>query len=317
MPAARSLSFLRVVALCWKRPRLLLIELGWRWLCGAFLLTLVGYEAQRIALATAPAIAATGLMNATLESAIADPAPLALSLANTLNILRPWLLGVTAWLAPVALLAWVAAFSVGRAALLRQWDTRLARRPWLLGASEAVRLAALAAGGWGWWRLLQWAAAIALGPAVDAPGAGAQADPNLVLYCALVIMITIGLFALWSAVSWVLVAAPLFALLEGTSWQRGLLRSITMPRTRGQLLEVNLAMAVIKLGLVVLAIVLSATPLPFEAIMQGWPLTGWWVLVTLLYLAASDFFKMARFLAFVEQLRARYPRGNPDRRDLD
>jgi hypothetical protein len=49
---------------------------------------------------------------------------------------------------------------------------------------------------------------------------------------------------------------------------------------------------------------LSATPLPFESIMEGWPLYAWWVFVTLLYLAASDFFNMARTFAFLESWRA-------------
>jgi hypothetical protein len=75
-------------------------------------------------------------------------------------------------------------------------------------------------------------------------------------------------------------------------------------RVRGKLVEVNLAMAVIKLGLMVLAMVFSATPLPFETVMQGWPLTAWWLLVTLVYMAAADFFKMARFFVFLEYLRA-------------
>jgi len=59
-------------------------------------------------------------------------------------------------------------------------------------------------------------------------------------------------------------------------------------------------MGIVKLALLVLAMVFSATPLPFESVMQGAPLYFWWGLVTLLYLIASDFFQVARLMAFVQ-----------------
>ena len=303
MPATGPQPFLRIIALCWARPRLLAIELTWRWLSGSFLLVLGGLEAARIASATRTAIEGTGLFNATIESTIQDPTQLSVALASTTAILRPWIAHAAVGLAPLALFAWVMAFAFGRSALLRNWDSTLPRRVWLLAVCEAVRLAAMLAISTFWYVALQWAARYALGPVTEPQGTGAQADPNLVLYCALVIIITLGLFALWSLLSWSLVAAPLVALLERTTFAQGFIRSLRMARARGKLVEVNLAMAVIKLGLLVLATVLSATPLPFESMMQGWPLTAWWIFVTLLYLAASDFFKMARLLAFLEQLR--------------
>jgi hypothetical protein len=59
-------------------------------------------------------------------------------------------------------------------------------------------------------------------------------------------------------------------------------------------------LGIVKLALLVLAMVFSATPLPFESVMQGAPLYLWWGLVTLLYLIASDFFQVARLMAFVQ-----------------
>jgi hypothetical protein len=290
-----------MIALCWARPRLLVVELTWRWLCGAFLLALTGLAAQRIADATGPAIRATGLFNQTLESAIQDPTQISVALASTFAILRPSVTHSALGLAPLALFAWTAAFSLGRSALLRRYDRSLPSRPWLLAVCEASRLLVLIAASAFWYAALQWAAGYALGPATDVPGiSGPQREPNLILYCALVISITIGLFALWSLLSWALVAAPMVALLERASFSQGLVQSLRRRPVRGKLVEVNLAMGIIKLGLVVLAMVLSSTPLPFESVMQGWPLTAWWMFVTLLYLAASDFFKMARLLAFLE-----------------
>jgi hypothetical protein len=67
-----------------------------------------------------------------------------------------------------------------------------------------------------------------------------------------------------------------------------------------QLVEVNLVLGIVKLALIVLAMVFSAVPLPFEAQMNGTALYIWWTAVGIWYLAASDFFQVARLAAFVE-----------------
>ena len=61
---------------------------------------------------------------------------------------------------------------------------------------------------------------------------------------------------------------------------------------------------------IVLALVFSAIPLPFEADMTGTSLYAWWALVTVLYLIACDFFQVARLAAFVQFWRLYHP-GNP------
>jgi hypothetical protein len=61
-------------------------------------------------------------------------------------------------------------------------------------------------------------------------------------------------------------------------------------------------MGIVKLALIVLAMVFSATPLPFEEVVHGASLYAWWVVVTVLYLVASDFFQVARVVAFVDGL---------------
>jgi hypothetical protein len=66
-----------------------------------------------------------------------------------------------------------------------------------------------------------------------------------------------------------------------------------------QLVEVNLVLGIVKLALIVLAMVFSAVPLPFEAQMSGSALYLWWAAVAIWYLAVSDFFQVARLAAFV------------------
>jgi hypothetical protein len=65
------------------------------------------------------------------------------------------------------------------------------------------------------------------------------------------------------------------------------------------------------LALVVLAMVFSAIPLPFEADMTGTALSLWLLAVTLLYLVANDFFQVARLAAFVHFWRLYHPDGQP------
>jgi hypothetical protein len=73
-------------------------------------------------------------------------------------------------------------------------------------------------------------------------------------------------------------------------------------------MEINLVMGIVKLALVVLAMVFSAIPLPFESVMQGTALYLWWVGVSVLYVIASDFFQVARLVAFVKLWRVYVPR---------
>ena len=94
--------------------------------------------------------------------------------------------------------------------------------------------------------------------------------------------------------------APLLVLLEDRGVASSLLRSVRLGSLTGKLVEVNMVLGIVKLALLVLAMVFSATPLPFESVMQGAPLYLWWGLVTLLYLVASDFFQVARLMAFVQ-----------------
>jgi hypothetical protein len=104
----------------------------------------------------------------------------------------------------------------------------------------------------------------------------------------------------WALLSWVFSIAPLLALLEGLGVGGSLTRSLRLGSLRGKLVEINLVMGIAKIALIVLAMVFSATPLPFEDAVSGGALYAWWAVVTVLYLVASDFFQVARVMAFVE-----------------
>ncbi len=294
-------SFVHIIGACSRRPSLLALELLWRWLFGIPLLALLAWQGQRIWMQTAAAVQGTGIEQFSLQFPIQG----ALSVAETFQILWPPIIRVLTWLLPIAMLAWALASGLGRNLLLRRYDRSL---PWRPGASiilQLLRIAALCATFAIWFALIRWAANYTLSQA--SPSGNAGGEPNLVLYCALVIVISLGIFTLWLLLSWIFSIAPLLALLEGGSIGRSLTRSLRLGPLRGKLAEINLVMGIVKLALIVLAMVFSATPLPFEAEVHGTTLYAWWAGVTLLYLLASDFFQVTRVVSFVELWKVSTP----------
>lgn len=291
MPVRGTQSFVHTIGYCWKHPSLVGLEVAWRWLYGVPALALLYLVGSHI-LAAHP-LASTGIYDASLQ----DIDHVEVALGNVWETLSGPLRHAILWLAPLLIVGWSIASGLGRSLVLRRYDASLPFRPANLIVLQLLRVAALTACMAAWFRSIQWAANYALG------ASGPGGEPNLVLYAALVICLSLGIFTVWSLVSWVFSVAPLLALLEGGTLVESLTRSFRLGRLKGKLMEINLVLGIVKLGLVVLAMVLSATPLPFESVMTGMPLYAWWVLVTLLYLAASDLFQVARLVAFLEFYR--------------
>ena len=134
-------------------------------------------------------------------------------------------------------------------------------------------------------------------------------EPNLVGYFALVIVGSLGLFTLWAVVSWALSVAPLLAMLRGLGVGGSLAAAFRLGPLKSKLVEINLVMGIVKIALIVLAMVFSATPLPFESVATPQFLAWWWVGVTVLYLLGSDFFHVARQVAYLQLWRA-YEHGD-------
>jgi hypothetical protein len=287
-------SFVYILSLCRQRPSLLAIELAWRWLFGIPLLAALGFTGLRIWNQTAAQIRGTGLFDFSLQF----PLNGALSIAETYQILRAPILHALAWIVPLAILAGAVAAAIGRNAVLRRYRPSLPWKPAVGIALQLLRLAALLGTFALWFRAIRWAANYALSSA--SPSDVSQGEPNLVIYSALVIVISLGIFTVWALLSWVFSIAPLLAVLENRGVASSLVRSLRLGPLTGKLVEINLVMGIVKLALVVLAMVFSATPLPFESVVHGTSLYAWWAIVSVLYLIASDFFQVARVVAFVE-----------------
>ena len=298
-------SFVHTLSACWKRPSLTLLEVGWRWAYGIPTLVLVSWRV-RLAL-----LAATGgtldparlgldrqLLNDPVGALSADPLSATGKLTGAIGMLLLEVRHVAMWLVPLLLIAWVVVSSLGRSVVLRRADAQMHNRPGTLIMLQAMRIATLTGIFFVWFAGLRWSA----GVAIQAPTA-AGAEPNLVLYCALVILLTLGLFTLWAFVSWVLAIAPLLAMLRDLGVRESLVGALRLGPLRAKLVEINLITGIVKIALIVLAIVFSATPLPFETITTPEFLGWWWAGVTVLYLVWSDFFHVARLIAYLNLWR--------------
>jgi hypothetical protein len=265
----------------------------WRWVYGVPVLLVLRYEAMRILQETPVDFAALRSMT------VLDPMGSAATLARAMEMLLPPVLRVALWLAPVMVVAWVVVSAIGRTVVLRRVDRRLHRRVGTLIVLQTVRVVALLGSFGVWFWCMERVAELTVTGPVAAGG-----EPNLVGYFALVIVATLGLFTMWAVVSWALSIAPLLAMLRGLGAGGSLAAAFRLGPLKAKLVEINLVMGIVKIALIVLAMVFSATPLPFESVTTPEFLLSWWVGVTILYFLGSDFFHVARQVAYLQLWRA-------------
>jgi hypothetical protein len=286
-------SFVHTLSECWRRPSLTALEVLWRWAYGVPALLVLRYEGLKI-------LQATPLDYGALRSmTVLDPMGSAETLANAIEVLLPPVLRVALWLAPVMVVTWVVVSSIGRTAVLRRADARLHRQVGTLIVLQALRVLALLGSFAVWFWCMERVAELTVTVPVAAGG-----EPNLVGYFAFVIVATLGLFTLWAVVSWALSVAPLLAMLRGLGVKGSLEAAFRLGPLRSKLVEINLVMGIVKIALIVLAMVFSATPLPFESVTTPEFLFWWWAGVTVLYFLGSDFFHVARQVAYLQLWRA-------------
>ena len=309
-PVRGTQSFVHTLSACWRRPWLTLIEVAWRWLFGIPALLLIGTQMRKVLLAATSGTldpASLGLDQALLADPIgaltADPLGAAQKFASALTQVLPGVEHLAFRLLPPLALAWIVLSSAGRTFLLRRPNLlaghpRLHPRLFTLAVLQTVRLTVVTLVLWLWFRLVTGSAHLA----INAPIAVGH-EPNLVLYCALVIVSTLGLFTAWAFVSWPLAIAPLLAMLSDLPPAASLRAAFTLGPLRAKLVEINLVLGIVKIALLVLAMVFSATPLPFQSVTTPGFLAWWSAGVAVLYLLASDFFHVARMLGYLELWR--------------
>ncbi len=268
-----------------ERPLLTGIEIGWRWLFGVPFLVICWLEAQRI-LAALPLESGLGSLDPQ------NPWVAAVQLNNAWALYQPHVFAILRWLMPVAGLAWVVVSGLGRGLVLWRMEPRLRFRPLGMIALQSAWLALFGVVCWGWFRSIAWVADIHI------TGVG---EPDLVGYSMWVIFISLGFFTAWALVSWPFAIAPVLMLLEERSALSSLRASLRLGRAfTGKLIEINLVMGIVKLALIVLAMVLSAAPLPFSDQLGSDALHFVWSVAAVFFLVTSDYFQVVRLKGFVE-----------------
>lgn len=295
-------SFVRVMQWCWQHPDIIALEVLWRWIFGGFALAMLWAQGSRV---LAAATGGTGdLSRLRLDQlTVTDPAAAAARLTVVLGLILPSALDVARWLAPLLLVVWLVVSALGRTAVLRRADRELHARPLTLGVLQLVRALALAA------CFVLWAVIVRAVAAATITGPLARNEPpQLLAYFSVVIVGTLTLFTAWSLLNWSLTLAPLLAMRTGAgpvaSLRAALVRRSVQGPVRLKLVEINLVMGIVKIALLVLAMVFSACPLPFETVITPGFLFWWTAGVGVLYVLASDFFHVARQIAYLELWRA-------------
>ncbi len=298
-PIRGTQSFVGVMSAVWRRPALSALEITWRWLAGGLIIMVVvpqllgslGIEIHR----TKASGASTGPAIATLRSVSVFQPVVAIDTINATfsSLLDPSLPFLRKML-PVAILAWLLIATMGRTLVLLRLDPTLKPRRLTFFLLSALRFALLAAT-WGLWAFgVRWALRVT----ITAPAAHGS-EPSLVMFCALLICGTLALYVLWAAASWPLQLAPLLAMRNNLGAAASLRAAFRAGPVRGKLLEINLVMNIVKIALIVLAMVLSASPLAFQTVATQQFFAIWWTIAILLYLAASDYFHLVRAAAYL------------------
>jgi len=316
--ARATQGFVHTLSRCRRRPSLTLLEIAWRWSFGIPTLAILYFEGTRILAATS--LAGTGIDSLTFT----DPMGAAVVLSNVAGRLWQPVMNVAVWLGPLLALAWVVVSSFGRTLVLRRMmglsQDRLAGDTLPANAQiynqtgtvillQLVRLLALGGSFALWFGALRLASREAIWAPLMAGG-----EPNLVLYFAIVIVASLGLFTLWGVVSWIFAAAPLLASLEGLGFAASLRAAAMRRDLRGPMVEINLVMGIVKIALIVLAMVFSATPLPFESVATPEFMHWWYAGVTVWYCVASDFFHVARLMQYVDYAEPSGQRPSTDQK---
>jgi hypothetical protein len=293
VPVRGTQSFVGVMTEVWGRPSLAWLEIAWRWLVGGVVLYVAavvlgsqGIDAK---------VNAAGLQNLSAFQPVAAIQSLHALAASILVYTGPKLL----WMAPLGIVFWLGIAAVGRTAVLRRLNTELqARRLAMLtlGALRAGFLAVM----WGVWI---WGVRLAMRISITGP-ASRQAEPSIVLFCAMLIVGTLALYVLWGAASWPFYLAPLLAMQLGLGPGAALKAAFRSGVVRGKLIEINMVMNIVRIALIVLAMVFSASPLPFSSVETQTFLNWWWGGVGLVFLGMSDYFQVVRSAAYLSLWRA-------------
>ncbi len=302
VPVRGTQTFVGVMSAVWGRPSLAGFEIAWRWLpgivvacCIPFAAVLLGSLGIDIHLTPRISSDFAAVQAATVFQPVNAVHTIAVAWSDLVTPLWP----VLRWLLPMLFVVWNVLAALGRTSVLRRFDPTLQARRGTFFLLGLLRSLLLAGAWWVWVEFVLWSVrATIIGPAMQ------HQEPNIVGLAALCICGTLLLYVAWGIFSWFLYLAPLLAILGGLGPLAALGMALRSRRARGKLIEINLVMHIVKLALIVLAMVLSASPLAFQTVATQEFFAIWWAIAVLLYFAASDYFHVVRSAAYLRLWRA-------------
>lgn len=238
---------------------------------------------------------ATGIADLSINRLLTDPMGGSEVIAHFLLVVWPVVSASLMKVVPLFLLYWVVVSALGRTLVLkRMGEGSMKAKPITLLLLNVLRLIPTLLTLLVWWKALDWVAQ----RTILMPQAQGV-EPQVMTYVGSAIVLTMVLFVAWALVSWIFGIAPLLAMLRDLNLWQSLAAALRIGKLRGRLIEINLVMGVVKIALLVLLMVFSATPLPFQSIATEDFLIKWSAAVGVLYFIASDFFHVARLAAYL------------------
>jgi hypothetical protein len=270
-------SFVGVMAAVWKRPLLTGMEIGWRWSFGLLAIAWVWFCEHDLVMMWALKLQDIGPILARGKL-----------VARGTNDLYAQL-----WTLLCGIAVWSVFAGIGRGGVLRRWDRSLRARRGAMIILAMLRACSFAGLLVLWIALLLKIARTSVWTPMER-----GIEPAYVPGFAMAVVATLLLFLLWAVVSWIVRIAPILAMSRELGVLASLRAAVHIGVLRSKLIEINLVMGIVKVALIVLAMVLSACPLPFESVESQTFLTWWWIGVGVLYLIASDYFHVVRASAY-------------------
>jgi len=269
-----------------RHPWVVAMEVGWRWLFGVPFLLICWTRWQHVLTTLTPED--SGFTNINPQ----NPWIAAGQLSRVWWQYQPLIVHELRWVVPIAAIAWLIVSACGRNAVLKIAEPGTRFRPFgmmLLQAAWAIVFGGVC---WGWYRSVGWMASMHF---------RGSAEPDLIGFSIWLIFLSLGFFTIWALLGWIVSVAPVLMLLEDCSALSALRLTFKLGRPfTSELVEIGMVMGIVNLALIVVAMVLSAAPLPFSDQLGGEALHAVWAAAAVFYLIAHDYFQVVRLKCFVQ-----------------
>jgi len=269
-----------------RHPTVLALEVGWRWLFGIPFLLVCWSRLQHVLTILTPEN--SGLTNINAQ----NPWIAAGELSRVWWQYQPLIVNELGSIVPIAALAWILVSALGRSLALKAAEPRIRFRPAAMLLLQTAWLIVFGSICCGWF----WSVA-----RVASTHFARGNEPDLIGFAIWLIFLSLGFFTIWALLGWIVSVAPVLMLLEDCSAPSALRLTFKLGRPfTSELFEIGMVMGIVNLALVVVAMVLSAAPLPFSDELGGEALHAVWAGATVFYLIAHDYFQIVRLKCFVQ-----------------